>query len=663
MAGNLQSGVVPSSFAVFVRSLTGLPRYTKRTIVVATDLLVFGAGLWLLVSLRYGEPFVPPDARTLFLLLLAPALTTGTFGWFGVYRLVTRFIGYQGAWRMVMYALLAGLLWALVVFLSGQLGMPRAVVLAYGPLTALTAVATRQLAGFMLQRAGVIVPPLPFDGGRNVIVYSAGPVGAKLVDELLAGGWTVVAIVDPVPSMRGRYIHGIRIDLPHRLADIVSSAKVDQVFVAFQAYERAERSAALQILANLPVKVRIVPDATEIASGRVKLDALRSVQATDLLGRDRVAAIGELLSRAVQGKNVLVSGAGGSIGSELVRQAMRLSPRRLVLLDASEPALYEIESEVRSLGLGTAQVPHSPEIIAVLGSVRDRSLLDDVLSRHEIDVVYHAAAYKHVPLVEHNPLAALANNVLGTVTIARAAWAAGVERFVLISTDKAVRPTSVMGATKRMAELVLQALAAEMPRTIYTAVRFGNVLDSSGSVVRKFRQQIRAGGPVTVTDPNVTRFFMSIEEAAELVIQASAMARGGEVFLLDMGEAVRIDDLARLMIRRSGLEVRSPSNPFGDIEISYIGLRPGEKLYEELLIGNNPSKTEHPRIFRTSEPALPVARMQAEVDALSAAVAAFDASGALAILQRTVEEYTPDEMTLRTADVATAAATRSFVLH
>jgi len=472
----------------------------------------------------------------------------------------------------------------------------------------------------------------------------------------------VVGIIDPLPSMRGQLIHGIRINLPSRLPQIVARSKVEQVFIAFQAHQRAERRAALQVLAPLPVKVRIVPDALDIASGSVTLNALRAVQASDLLGRDRVAPHQELLARAVRGKSVLVTGAGGSIGSELARQALRNQPRRLVLFDSSEPALYEIDASLRAQVAEQGEALAGVEIVTALGSVRDQSIIEDVLVRHEIDVVFHAAAYKHVPIVEHNPLVALANNVLGTACIAQAALHAGVGRFVLVSTDKAVRPTNVMGASKRMAELLLQALAAEQPpgsvQTVYTAVRFGNVLDSSGSVVRRFRQQISAGGPVTVTDANVTRFFMSIEEAAELVIQASAMAKGGEVFLLDMGEPVRIDDLARLMIRRSGLEVRSPATPHGDIEISYIGLRPGEKLYEELLIGDNAQPTEHPRIRRTNEPSLPLAKVEAELIELAAAVTACDTSRALAILRRNVEGYAPDSTTLRSAEAQSSRPAR-----
>lgn len=562
--------VAKSAFSSFIQRLVRLPRYAKRSVIVAADVLVFGLLLWLMISLRYGEPFVPREPGTALLMMLAPALTAGTFGWFGLYRLVTRFIGYKGTVRMATYALLAGLVWALAVFISGQLGIPRVVVLAYGPVSALAAIGIRQLAGVMLRRAGVTVPSIPLDAGRNVLVYGAGPLGAKLVEELLAGGWNIPALIDPSPSMRGQVIHGVRVNLPHRLPGIVTRANIDQVFIAFQGHQRAERSAALQQLSNLPVKVRIVPDTGEIASGRVRVDALRPVQASDLLGRERVAPNAELLERPVRGKSILVTGAGGSIGSELVRQLLYQSPRQIVLLDSSEPALNDIESEARSL-LSAADTSGA-EINSVLGSVRDQSLVAKVLAERSIEVIYHAAAYKHVPIVEHNPVVALENNVLGTMVLAREARKSGVERFVLISSDKAVRPTSIMGATKRMAELVIQSLATAPAAsgnalTVYTAVRFGNVLDSSGSVVRKFRQQIRAGGPVTVTDPNVTRFFMSIEEAAELVIQASAMARGGEVFLLDMGEPVRIDDLARLMIRRSGLTVRSPANPFGDIEI------------------------------------------------------------------------------------------------
>jgi UDP-N-acetylglucosamine 4,6-dehydratase len=372
------------------------------------------------------------------------------------------------------------------------------------------------------------------------------------------------------------------------------------------------------------------------------------VEAEDLLGRDPVPPNAALLSRNIEGKCVLVTGAGGSIGSELVRQILRQGPRCLVLLDASEEHLYEIEAEVQELlrtrrNAAAAGAASSADIVSVLGSILDATLVRQTIAKHGVETIYHAAAYKHVPIVEHNAVAGLRNNIFGTAILAEAAAGGGVERFVLVSTDKAVRPTSIMGASKRLAEMVLQARAANgAGGTVFTMVRFGNVLDSSGSVVRKFRGQIEAGGPVTVTHREVIRYFMSIPEAAALVIQAGAMATGGDVFVLDMGEPVKIDDLARSMIRLMGLEVRDPEHVDGDIAIEYIGLRHGEKLHEELLLGENIIRTEHPRILKSQEPHLPATELGEQLDALRAGMEADDVQAIHAVLTRTVEGYRPE---------------------
>ena len=378
---------------------------------------------------------------------------------------------------------------------------------------------------------------------------------------------------------------------------------------------RRERQAALRQLEPLMVSVRTLPAIEDLAAGRVTVSDLRPVEAEDLLGRDPVPPNATLLARNIADKSVMVTGAGGSIGSELVRQILRQGPRRLVLFDAGEgPALRD-----RARGAGAAAGEAAgvdagqsapPEIVAVLGSIQNSALVRRTIESNAVETIYHAAAYKHVPIVEHNAVAGLRNNTFGTAVLAEAAEALGVERFVLVSTDKAVRPTSIMGASKRLAEMVLQARAAngKGKHTVFTMVRFGNVLDSSGSVVRMFRRQIEAGGPVTVTDPEAIRYFMSIPEAAALVIQAGAMATGGDVFVLDMDEPVKIDDLAKSMIRLMGLEVRDAKHPDGDIAIEYIGLRHGEKLHEELLLGENITPTEHPRILKSHEPCMPCRR-------------------------------------------------------
>jgi FlaA1/EpsC-like NDP-sugar epimerase len=407
--------------------------------------------------------------------------------------------------------------------------------------------------------------------------------------------------------------------------------------------QRRERREALQQLEQLKVRVRTLPAIEDLATGRVAVSDLRPVEADDLLGRDPVRPDPTLLARNITGKSVMVTGAGGSIGSELVRQIIALLPKRLVLFENGESQLYQIDQQAEALVQTVrARGQEPPQIVAVLASVQDAPTVRRVIGENEVETIYHAAAFKHVPLVEHNPVAGLRNNTFGTATLADAAAACGVERFVLISTDKAVRPTSVMGASKRLAEMILQARAAEAcGRTVFTMVRFGNVLDSSGSVVQRFRRQVEAGGPVTVTHPGMIRYFMSIPEAAALVIQAGAMAAGGDVFVLDMGEPVKIDDLARVMIRLMGREVRDEANPDGDIPIQYVGPRDGEKLYEELLIGENVIPTEHPRILRSSEPFMPKAKLEPMLDELAAAMETEAVAAIKATLGRVVENYRP----------------------
>ena len=416
---------------------------------------------------------------------------------------------------------------------------------------------------------------------------------------------------------------------------------------------RGQRKAALKKLERLPVLVKTLPALSDIATGKVSVSDLRHVDMEDILGRDPIPPNRDLLARNIRGKSVMITGAGGSIGSELTRQILALGPTKIVLFELSEIALYNIEMEVRDrldeLAHSSKSSEHlpKPEIVTVLGSVNDRLLILRTLSTHNIETIYHAAAYKHVPLVEANQISGLTNNTFGTRSLALCAQECDVERFVLISTDKAVRPTNVMGASKRLAELVLQALA-ETPnkKTVFTMVRFGNVLDSSGSVVKRFKKQILEGGPVTVTHPEIVRYFMSIPEAAQLVIQAGAMGSGGDVFVLDMGEPVKIDNLARSMIRLMGREVLDEKNPDGDIAIEYMGLRPGEKLYEELLIGDNSSGTNHPRILRNLEPLLPGPVLDGHLKILEIAMAEGDKETIRKILCETVEGYEPETLPL-----------------
>ncbi|HEU4475342.1 MAG TPA: nucleoside-diphosphate sugar epimerase/dehydratase, partial [Methyloceanibacter sp.] len=419
------------------------------------------------------------------------------------------------------------------------------------------------------------------------------------------------------------------------------------VLLAAPSASRGERRLALKALEPFPVAVKTLPALEEIAAGDVQVSDLRPIDVDDLLGRDPVTPDLELLTANVRGKVVMITGAGGSIGAELTRQLLKLGPKTLVLFELSEVALYDISMEIeddqrRMRKEAEGAAVDATRVISVLGSVLDRKLVARTIEELGVEVIYHAAAYKHVPIVEANPFAGLQNNTFGTLVVAETAKELGVERFVLVSTDKAVRPTNIMGASKRLAEQILQALTQEpATTTVFTMVRFGNVLDSSGSVVKLFRSQIKAGGPVTVTHPEVIRYFMSIPEAAQLVIQAGTMATGGEVFVLEMGTPVKIADLARTMVRLSGLEVRDEAHPDGDIAIEYIGLRPGEKLYEELLIGENTTGTNHPRIFKNNEPIIPFEELVAVLERLEEAIHRLDDAEMQDVLRTTVEGYAP----------------------
>lgn len=636
----------------WVRYFINLPRRVKRSIIMGADLVLLSVTLWSAMSLRLASVYVPETVEITLVLMSAPVIAVAVFFAAGLYKLVTRYISAQGTIRIFTAVAISVLIWALVILLSGVQGIPRSVILMYGLLAALLVSGIRQLAGWVL--TGVYqISIAQFDENRtNVLIFGAGTTGIQLAKALKKkSGYRAVGFIDEQQTLWRQIVDGLKIYGPEKIHKLIPRLGVKEIFLAMPEASRQKRQEIIRSLDAFPVVVKTLPAIEDIASGRVEISDLRPVNVEDLLGRDPVPPDPKLLKQNILGKSVLVTGAGGSIGSELTRQVLKLAPRRVVLFDVSEVALYHIENELIDLkrklsnvfevGHLTADI----EIIPILGSVLDERLVKHVLSQYDIDTIFHAAAYKHVPIVEMNAATGVSNNTLGTSMMAQAARDAEVSRFVLVSTDKAVRPTNIMGASKRMAELILQAHASdETCKTIFTMVRFGNVLDSSGSVVQRFRQQIIDGGPVTVTHRDVIRYFMSIPEAAELVIQAGAMGQGGDVFVLDMGEPVKIQDLAVLMIGLMGLEVQDSENPSGDILIEYTGLRPGEKLFEELLIGDDTIATSHPRIMRSNEPSLEQGELEGELSALKRAIAQNDVLGIVAVLRRCVEGYTPDTL-------------------
>lgn len=623
------------------------PRWFKRIFLITNDIAMLTIALWAAYSLRLSRFYVPESLGMILLMAAAPIIGVVTFHLRGLYKLVTRFIGPEGTTRISVAVVIAVLAWALLVLMAGIKGHPRSVVVIYGLIALGLIRLSRQWAGALLLRLAPQHKPVSFDERKNVIIYGAGTMGVQLLRALNeTGQFNMVAFIDNNPSLAGQMVHGVKVLRPGKIGRMITNENVKEVLLAMPSALRSERRAAIKALEPFPVVVKTLPALEEIASGRVEVSDLRPIDVEDLLGRDPVAPELELLTGHVKDKVVMITGAGGSIGSELTRQLLELGPKALVVFELSEVALYEIDMEIEELKWRRSKQRDAPpladtKIIPVLGSVLDRKLVARIISTLGVEVIYHAAAYKHVPLVEVNPFAGLQNNTFGTLTLAEVAKEAGVKRFVLVSSDKAVRPTNVMGASKRLAELILQALAAPRGATVFTMVRFGNVLDSSGSVVKRFRNQIQAGGPLTVTHPEIIRYFMSIPEAAQLVIQAGAMASGGEVFVLDMGTPVKIDDLARTMIRLSGLEVRDANNPEGDIDIEYIGLRRGEKLYEELLIGENTTGTSHPRIFKNSEPVLAYAELVAALERLDDAIQRQDEAVLQEMLRTIVEGYKP----------------------
>ena len=545
--------------------------------------------LWLSFSLRLGQWYFPDNNFIVWMLFSSPIIGTVIFNYYGLYRSVTRYVSFDALWGIFQAATLYSLVWG-IIFLGGH-GTPRSVVFINWILIICMIVASRFGAKWLLTERKKNTKKR-----KRALIYGAGSAGVQLAGALShSGEYKIFGFVDEAKGLQGVKILGINVFSNVDVGNVINKFKINEILLAIPSSSRTKRFEILAQLETFPVHVRMLPNVTDLAGGRVTADDLQEVSIEDLLGRDAVSPNEQLLRKAVTGKVVLVTGAGGSIGSEICRQVINLKPNRLVLYEMSELALYSVEKELSNYS--SLQI----DIYPVLGSVNNEVRLNNIFKHFKVNTVYHAAAYKHVPMVEFNNTEGVTNNVFGTLSCAQAAIDSNVETFVLISTDKAVHPTNTMGATKRCAELVLQALSKKQRGTKFTMVRFGNVLNSSGSVIPMFKSQIKDGGPVTVTDKSITRYFMMISEAVELVIQAGAMGEGGDVFVLNMGKPVEINLLAKKMIQLSGLEVKDESNPDGDIEIKYTGLRPGEKLFEELLIGENPIKTENPLIMRARE--------------------------------------------------------------
>ena len=601
----------------------------RRLLLIGFDLVLLLLAVWLSFWLRLSNPFHPSFITSGSWLLCAVLLIgLPLYAFTGQYKGLTRYVGSAALYRL---AGRNGLLVLLLVCVGVMLRLPMPPlsgwILLWLLLTGFTGAVRFALRDMLLNLRST-----QHKQQLRVAIYGAGEAGAQLAAALrLAGNHRIVTFLDDNPSYWGRSINGVSIQPPQVLKDLEVS--IDQVLLAIPSLTRSDRRRIVDDLQKRGIGVLQVPSVDDLTSGRASIDALRTIAIEDLLGRDEVPADPELLGPGIRDAVVCVTGAGGSIGSELCRQILALSPERLILLERSEPALYAIDQELRPL------LPHGVQLDAVLGSATDPQLLQRLFADQSVQLVFHAAAYKHVPLVEANPLAGIANNVGSTDQVCRSAIANGVEQVVMISTDKAVRPANVMGASKRLAELVVQGHAGEATSTRLSMVRFGNVLGSSGSVVPLFRRQIAVGGPVTITHPEIIRYFMTIPEAATLVLQSSVLAQGGDVFLLDMGEPVRIKALAEQMVRLSGLSLRDAAHPDGDIEIICTGLRPGEKLYEELLIDAESQPTDHPLIYRAEERSLPPHELWPQLDALETAIAAQDVKKALELLAALVPEW------------------------
>lgn len=618
-------------------SAIALPRYAKRLVVICVDATLGVFALWLAYYLRVGE-FIPLAGNALIAAYVGVGLSIPIFMYSGLYRAIFRYSGWPAMLAVAKAVFIYGIFYAAIYTAVSFQDVPRTVGIIQPLLLFILVGATRALARIWLGDRYEKI--LRHSKAPAVLIYGAGSAGRQLAAAIRNSyEMKVAGFVDDDKKLHGQILNGLKIYNPVDLPGLIDSLQIRDVYLAMPAISRVRRNNILKDIGALHVAVRTLPAVSEIASGKIEVSDLKELDIDDLLSREPVSPNECLLKKSIANKVVLVTGAGGSIGSELCRQVLQAKPRTLLMLDQSEYALYAIHQELSVKVAGIEM-----NVIPLLGSVVNENRIREVMGTWSIDTVYHAAAYKHVPLVEHNPVEGIRNNVFGTLTLANLASEYEVKDFVLISTDKAVRPTNVMGASKRLAEMVLQALALETETTNFTMVRFGNVLGSSGSVVPRFREQIKNGGPVSLTHQDVTRYFMSIPEAAQLVLQAGAMSQGGDVFVLDMGEPVKILDLARKMIELSGLSIKNDKNPDGDIEIEITGLRAGEKLFEELLIGSNPERTIHPRIMVARERLICWRDLEPRLSELDLALRLNNAFEIREILQKLVQGYEPERM-------------------
>lgn len=626
-------------FKTLVMPVLSLPRFVKRSIVLLLDIFLSVMSVLVAFYLRTGE-WVPifgvggwdPTVVICSAILIGLPIFISS----GLYREIFRHSGARALVALLKAMAFYALIFIALFTLYGFSGVPRTIGIIQPIVLLIMLGASRVIASHWLSnayRAQLKIALVP-----KVLIYGAGEAGRQLAAALSHSyAMRVVGFLDDDPNRHGGIINGNRIFDPNELDELVIRKGVGKVLLAMPSINRFRRNQILKRIAEAKVAVLTLPSVSDIAFGRFTVEELKPLDIEDLLGRDRVDPDIVLMKQNLHAKVVLVTGAAGSIGSELCRQITKHAPELLICLDQNEEGLYRLTEELNSNELISQGLKNS--IMPVLASVNHEEQLRQLFLQFQPDVIYHAAAYKHVPIVEHNPIVGARNNIFGTLTLAKLAVELNIPRVILVSTDKAVRPTNVMGATKRVAELVLQGLANTAPSTIFSMVRFGNVLNSSGSVVPKFRQQIENGGPVTITDLRVTRYFMTIPEAAQLVIQAGAMANGGEVFLLDMGEPIKIIDLAKRMIELSGLDIKDSSNLQGDIEIEEIGLRPGEKLYEELLIAGEPIKTGHPKIFMSNEQFLEWELLEQKLFSMKLAIDSNDRNGLIRLLQELVPGY------------------------